>query len=284
MAASALAATASSSRLEVDTVGERNPEFAGNYRHLWADNPCVDCCTCREALSARLDGEPGGAPAGEVDAHRETCTSCRAWHDNAASLTRTLRVRPATPVPDLTAAILAAAPPSAPRGWTPRALLGGLAVAQLTLGMAQVVGTRGASAHGSHTTGVDSAHLFNESTAWNLAVGLGLLWTALRPAATSGMLPVVGAFVAVLIPYSASDLLSGTATAGRVFSHALLVVGLGLLALVHFADSGPSGRTPLARGDSDDTAGDAPATPERAELPQAQRRARLRPVSRRRAA
>lgn len=251
------------------------------------DNLRVDCNTCREALSARLDGEPEGTPADEVDAHLETCTSCQAWHDDAAALTRTLRVRPATPVPDLTAAILDAAPsivPPTPRGWTPRLLLGGVAVAQLTLGMAQVIGTSGASAHGDHATGVGSSHLFNESTAWNLAIGLGLLWTALRPAATSGMLPVVGAFVAVLIPYSAIDLLSGTATAGRVFSHALLVVGLGLLALVHFGNRGPSGRTPLAHGDSDETADDISAAPERAERPGTQRRVRLRPVSRHRAA
>ncbi|KOV87918.1 zf-HC2 domain-containing protein [Nocardia sp. NRRL S-836] len=252
-----------------------------------ADNVCVDCYTCREALSARLDGEPGGAPADVVDAHLETCTSCQVWHDDAAALTRTLRVRPATPVPDLTAAILDVAPPvvpPAPRGWTPRLLLGGVAVAQLTLGMAQVVGSTGASAHGGHTSGVDSSHLFNESTAWNLAIGLGLLWTALRPRATSGMLPVVSAFVAVLVPYSASDLLSGTATVGRVFSHALLVVGLGLLALVHFGNRGPSDRTPLVHGDSDDTAGDISAAPERAGRSHGQRRVRLRPVSKRHAA
>ncbi|MCX2954518.1 hypothetical protein [Lentzea sp. NEAU-D7] len=159
-----------------------------------------------------------------------------------------------------------------------------MAVAQLTLGMAQVVGTSGASAHGGHTTGVDSTHLFNESTAWNLAIGLGLLWTALRPTATSGMLPVVSAFVAVLVPYSASDLLSGSATPGRVFSHALLVVGLGLLVLVHSGNRGPSGRTPRAHGDADDMADDISATPERAERPRTQRRVRLRPVSKHRAA
>ena len=250
-----------------------------------ADNVCVECDTCREALSARLDGEQEGVPADEVDAHLETCASCRSWHDSAAALTRSLRIRPATPVPDLTAAILDAAPPitpPAPRGWTPRALLGVVAIAQLTLGVSQVVGTD--SAHSGHTAGVDSSHLFNESTAWNLAIGLGLLWAALRPAATSGMLPVVGAFVAVLIPYSASDLLGGTATAARVFSHALLVLGLGLLALVHFTHRGPGGRTPVADGGSDDVTDSSAATTERADQPRGQRRVRLRPVSKRRAA
>lgn len=249
------------------------------------DNHHVDCSTCREALSARLDGEDESAPTDQVDAHLETCTSCQEWHETSTSLTRTLRVRPATPVPDLTAAILDAAPPiipPAPRGWLPRTLLGGVAIAQLTLGLAQVLGT-GASTHGGHTTGVDSSHLFNESTAWNLALGLGLLWTALRPTATAGMLPVTAAFVAVLVPYSASDLVNGTTTAGRVLSHSLLVAALALLALVHFRDRGPGGRTPLQDSDSTETTGSSDS-PRRAEQPSTRRRIRLRPVSRRHAA
>ena len=246
----------------------------------------VECDTCREALSARLDGEPEGVPAEQVDTHLETCAFCQTWHAEASALTRTLRVRAATPVPDLTAAILDAAPPiarSTPRGRLPRVLLGGVAIAQLTLGMAQVVGSWIPSMHG-HTMGDIGGHLFNESTAWNLAVGLGLLWTALRPDATSGMLPVVAAFLAVLIPYSASDLLSGTVTASRVLSHLILVIGLALLVLVHFGNRGPSGQTPLRHSDSGDTTGNASSAPEPAEQPSGRRRVRLRPVSRRRAA
>ncbi|GLY47346.1 membrane protein [Lentzea sp. NBRC 102530] len=244
----------------------------------------VECNICREALSARLDGEPEGVPADQVDAHLDSCASCREWHDSAAALTRTLRVRPATQVPDLAAAIMEAAPPvvpATPRGWLPRGLLTGVAVAQLTLGLAQVIGVN--PSHGGHTSGVDSSHLFNESTAWNLALGLGLLWTALRPGAVSGMLPVTAAFVAVLIPYSASDLVSGTATAGRVFSHSLLVIGLVLLGFVHHSERGPGGRTPLTH-DEHDTARDASSSTDRAGRTRVRRRIRLRPVSRRDAA
>ncbi|ANZ41728.1 hypothetical protein BBK82_43070 [Lentzea guizhouensis] len=242
----------------------------------------MECYTCREALSARLDGEPEGAPADEVDAHLSTCTSCQAWQENAAALTRTLRVRPATPVPDLTSSILEAAPPvvpAPPRGWLSRGLLAGVAVAQLTLGLAQVLGVD-TSAHGDHT---GSSHLFNESTAWNLALGLGLLWTVLRPTATTGMLPVVAAFVAVLVPYSASDLLSGTATVSRVLSHSLLVVGLVLLTFVHFSRRGPGGSTPVRHDETDGVEG-ASAAVDRAERSRPRRRVWLRPVSRRDAA
>ncbi|MGZ3145750.1 zf-HC2 domain-containing protein [Lentzea chajnantorensis] len=247
----------------------------------------MDCSTCREALSARLDGEDEGVPAEEVDAHLGSCAPCRQWQETATALTRTLRVRPAAPAPDLAAAVLDATPaltPPAPRAWLSRALLGGVAVAQLTLGLAQVLGT-GSAAHGGHTTGVDSSHLFNESTAWNLALGLGLLWTALRPAATAGVLPVTAAFVAVLVPYSASDLVNGTATAGRVLSHSLLVIGLALLAVVHFRDRGPGGRVSSGGESGGGLADDV----SRAEQPAAGRaaagrRVRLRPVNRRRAA
>lgn len=250
------------------------------------DNIHVECDTCREALSARLDGEPEPVPSGQVDEHLAECSSCRAWHDEAAALTRTLRLRPATPVPDLTAAILDAAPeitPDTTRGWLPRMLLGGVAVAQLTLGLAQVFGS--SDTHGGHTTGVDSSHLFNESTAWNLALGLGLLWTALRPTGTTGLLPVVGAFVAVLIPFSASDLLANTATVSRVTSHALLLLGLGLLVVIHRGNRDPRPRTPLRGTDSPDTDTSTPETEPASEGQQRRpRRVRLRPVSRRPAA
>ncbi|TWP48512.1 hypothetical protein FKR81_28425 [Lentzea tibetensis] len=251
-----------------------------------SDNLYVDCDTCREALSARLDGEPESAPADQVEGHLAECADCRAWQDQAAALTRTLRLRPATPVPDLTAAILDAAPviePPRPRGWLPRMLLGGVAVAQLTIGLAQILGT-GESAHSGHSTGVDSSHLFNESTAWNLALGLGLLWTALRPAAASGLLPVVGAFVAVLIPFSASDLLGGAATVSRVTTHALLILGLALLVIVHRGNRDPHGRTPVSTSDSPGAETGAADAPEPGTRTRSQRRVRLRPVSRRRAA
>ncbi|WP_245743443.1 zf-HC2 domain-containing protein [Lentzea fradiae] len=245
----------------------------------------MECDTCREALSARLDGEPEGVPAEQADEHLAACASCRVWEESAATLTRSLRVRPATAVPDLTAAIMAEAgelEPAKTRDWLPRMLLGGVAVAQLTLGLAQVIGG-GTGGHGGHATGVGGSHLFNESTAWNLALGLGLLWTALRPAATSGTLPVTAAFVAVLVPYSASDLLSGTATVGRVLSHSLLLAGLALLALVHFAGRDPGGRTPAAGDESGETStsGDLSG---RADRPRTRRRVRLRPVTRHRAA
>ncbi|WP_394622280.1 hypothetical protein JNUCC0626_47625 [Lentzea sp. JNUCC 0626] len=142
----------------------------------------------------------------------------------------------------------------------------------------------GPSGHNGHTAGVDNGHLVNESTTWNIALGLGLLWTALRPAAISGTLPVTAAFVAVLIPYSGGDLINGTATTSRVLSHSLLLAGLVLLVLVRLNESRPDGgRTPRQNGDTD-SAGGTSDTPEHTGRSPVRRRGPLRPVGRHHAA
>ncbi|WP_447002106.1 zf-HC2 domain-containing protein [Saccharothrix isguenensis] len=211
----------------------------------------MDCDTCREALSARVDGEAEPRPAGETDAHLASCADCRQWHERAVALTRSLRVRPATEVPDLTAAVLGATPPTPPvarstRGWYWRMGLAGVALAQLTLGMAQVFGVNSAADHGGHTGGGQtSTHLFNESTAWNLALGLGLFWTALRPRAVVGVLPVVAAFVAVLVPFSVNDLVTGAVAPPRITSHVFLLLGLVLLVVVRRTHRAPEDGTPV---------------------------------------
>ena len=77
----------------------------------------VDCLTCREALSARMDGEAEPVPASETDEHLASCVECRAWQVRVAQVSRMLRVRQAPPVPDLSAAVLdVAVPPQRTRG------------------------------------------------------------------------------------------------------------------------------------------------------------------------
>jgi uncharacterized protein (DUF885 family) len=55
------------------------------------DHCYVNCTQCREALSARLDGEDTGAEPGSVDAHLATCTACCWFADEAARVTRLAR-------------------------------------------------------------------------------------------------------------------------------------------------------------------------------------------------
>ncbi|TDV44256.1 hypothetical protein CLV71_114166 [Actinophytocola oryzae] len=82
-----------------------------------------------------------------VDEHVRSCAGRRTWHDDVVAFSRSLRVR--------------------------------AAVAQLALGQLFGVGEH------LHGTPPVASHLFNEGTAWNLALGIGLFWPrsglALRP-------------------------------------------------------------------------------------------------------
>lgn len=66
------------------------------------DHCHVNCTQCREALSARLDGEDDGAQPGAVEAHLATCFGCCRFADEAARVTKLARTALATPVPDIT--------------------------------------------------------------------------------------------------------------------------------------------------------------------------------------
>lgn len=203
----------------------------GNFGPGTRDNLTVDCQTCREALSARMDGEQEPVPAADTDRHLAGCAACRSWQARATEVTRLVRVREVTPTPDLTAHILDRAAPVLvnTRGWWARLALGVVALAQLTLGLTQILGMD-TTAH--HVTPL-GGHLFNESTAWNLAVGLGLFWVVFRTSAAAGLIPVLGGFVLVLLGFSTHDLITGAAPVARIAEHGLLIAGLVLLVIVH---------------------------------------------------
>ncbi|GAB3003376.1 zf-HC2 domain-containing protein [Saccharothrix stipae] len=239
----------------------------------------MDCRTCREALSARLDGEAEPVPAAEVDAHVEQCADCSAWLVRAQALTRTIRVRPAEPAPDLVAAVLADVPPRHV-ALVPRLALAAVAITQLWLALAQLLAGATSPAHGEGIAG----HLFNEGAAWNLALGIGLLVAAVHAHRAAGLLPTLGGFVAVLAAFSVHDLLTGTATTARVLSHLPLAAGLVLLYLVHRAHRDqPTPGTP-AQHDHDEHDGTGESDDERPPRADKRRRGGLRPTAHRRAA
>ena len=169
----------------------------------------------------------------QVDRHLAECAACRSWQYRASELSRALRVRPVEPTPDLVSSVVEAATPLRDRfvrRW-PRVLLACVAVGQMVLGAAQVLGMDH-SAHGGSQSGTPTGHLFSESTAWNLALGLGLLWCAWRVRASSGLLPVLSAFLVVLTGLSIHDVIEGAVPASRLATHGLLVAGLVLLLVV----------------------------------------------------
>jgi predicted anti-sigma-YlaC factor YlaD len=232
------------------------------------------CEQCREALSARLDGEDDPAERAAADVHLAGCAGCRQWYDAAATVTRLVRTSLVTDDVRVSDTILDAAPgPGRARlALTLRVGLAALGAAQFLLGAAQIAGLAGIQ-H-AHTLGVglaaaDPGHLWHESAAWNVAVGAGFAWIALRRTRPAGIVPTLTAFVAVLSLLTIGDVIAGQVTVDRVFSHAFIVAGyVIILVLSHPAlDPGepPTGQQPpsrwRARFDDTTTTEPAPAPP-----------------------
>lgn len=205
----------------------------------------MNCDECREALSARIDGEDEPVSPRLVDDHLSTCVACARWQDQAISLTRSLRLGPARPGPDLTAAVLAAAGrtdgrlsrwvrPVMPGSRASRqvaarfalAMVGwaqlGLILIELPDGWRLPDRAQGVADHAS------AAHLFNESIAWNAAIALGMLWAAIQTRRAGGVFAAMLGAVGILIAFSAHDLSTQSVGVPRVATHALLLAGLGL--------------------------------------------------------
>jgi predicted anti-sigma-YlaC factor YlaD len=159
----------------------------------------------------------------------------------------------------------------------PRYALGGVAVAQLALALAQFFGVGQAATHADHDAVPVASPLFNEGTAWNLALGVGLFWAAFRPRTASGLIPVLGGFLALLIAYSTHDVIAGTAPVTRVAGHGLLVAGLLLLILVHRQSGGASPGHALRTGSGGEVSpSTAPAEPAAEEGGDSARQRRVR--------
>ncbi|MFE9190749.1 zf-HC2 domain-containing protein [Micromonospora sp. NPDC007208] len=238
----------------------------------------MGCEQWREVLSAQLDGEETAAELTAVQGHLDGCAECRAWFTAAAAVTRRIRTRLVVEVPDRTAAILAAASAAPARrsrwrrsngrgpllaglrkvlgrgqfaaglraafGRGPlvaglRSALGLLGAVQLVLGLAQV--GRGATADHLHPTG---QHLWHESAAWNVAVGAGFLFVALRRSPPAGLLPMLSAFVGTLLLLSVNDLATGSVGGERLISHGFLVVGYLITVLLSRPGLRPGGPAP----------------------------------------
>jgi predicted anti-sigma-YlaC factor YlaD len=195
------------------------------------DHDGMRCEECREALSARLDGEDAPDERAPTDTHLAGCVDCRIWWDTAASLTRLARTGAVSPAPTLPDTVLDAAPGP----WRARVtgglriLLGAIGGLQLALGMVQISGTTASTAylHAGHLP--DAGHLWHESTAWNIAVGTGFLWVAARRVRPTGVLPILTAFVGMLTLLSASDILAGRVEGARLASHAFVITGYAVI-------------------------------------------------------
>ena len=194
----------------------------------------ASCSTVREAVSARLDGEPLGMPAEAFDLHLAACPACTRWADDAAAVTRRMRLAAAPEVPDLTAAVLTALPRELPgTAAAARTRLADAAVrlALLAVAVAQAGMTWPALVSGAASMSAP-VHVTHETGAWNLAVAAAVLAVAAVPRLAAGGLPFLATFAALLVPVTLADLAAGHVHADRALAHLLLLAGVVLVATV----------------------------------------------------
>jgi predicted anti-sigma-YlaC factor YlaD len=205
--------------------------MVGNYREAADDYLTMQCTTYREAISARLDGEPLGVPEQDLDAHLDACPGCAAWADAAATVTRRARLAPAQRVPDLTAAVLTALPDPRRREARRQVALEMLRLALLAMGVAQAVLAWPALAFGGGAMAAPM-HMTEETGAWNLAVAAAFLAVAAAPRLAAGALPFLGTFAALLTVLTANDLVAGRVPVERAVGHLLLLAGVVLVGVI----------------------------------------------------
>ena len=181
------------------------------------------CQPYRDALSALQDGEV--APVGHeaLQAHLDGCGTCTAFAAASDDLARRLRVVPAEPVPDVTASVLAAV--DTPAVARARARFGQLRVLLAMVGVAQLVLAVGALLGAGHL----AVHATREAGIFELALGVGFLVVAARPARASGLLPVAAVVAALATLTSLGDVAAGTTSLVQESAHVLELVGTGLL-------------------------------------------------------
>ena len=205
----------------------------------------MDCTTCRETISARLDGETLGTDsdlveAHLVEAHLASCVACRGYLAKATALQRSLEQWRTEQVPDLTGPILARigqAVTDRHRSWQDDArialaVVGGLLV---VLALPALVFGQDPGA---------SVHVARELGSFHLALGAGLLMVAWRPGRAAGLLPVVAVLASCLTMTAVLDVAAGRLPALAEAHHLLHLAGLALVWLL----ASPAGRARPALG------------------------------------
>jgi len=197
------------------------------------------CDQSRDLLSARLDGEATPDEVAVLDRHLASCPACSDFARSLGRIDRLTRLVPAEPVPDLTAAVMAATAPPVhdPRREAARWSLAVVALAQLLVALPSLlVGSDG-----------DAVHSTRELGSWSAALAVGLLVAAWQPVRARGMLPLGLVLAGVLVLGALVDVVTGTTAGAGESIHLLELAGVGLLWLVAKRDEESTARVALAR-------------------------------------
>ncbi len=181
------------------------------------------CDRIREAISAGIDGEGPGVPAGVLDDHLAVCEACRGWQQQAHAVTRRARLGGPFLDHDLAHQVVAAgspAPAGRRRRLTQRTGLIIAAAAQLVITVPLLV-----LGH-DHDAGVHAAH---ELGSFNLALAIAFAVGAVRPALSAGLAWACGVAAAGLTVTAILDLFAGQTLGADEAQHLIAVAGAALL-------------------------------------------------------
>ena len=196
----------------------------GDQHDVISDPPTGDTTNCdemRDLLSARLDGETSADEDARADLHVATCTGCREHLAGLQQLERSIRVRPAEPVPDLVASVIARVRPARlGRGGWLRPALAWVAIVMFVQSVpALVLG---------ETAGADT-HLARHLGAFGAALAIGFAYAAWKPHRAFGMLPFTAALVATTVVSAIADAATGGREVLGETIHIVEIAGLVLL-------------------------------------------------------
>jgi predicted anti-sigma-YlaC factor YlaD len=185
----------------------------------------MECERWRDALSARLDGEPLGVDDALLDAHLATCLACRDHAKALETLHRSFRLRTADEVPDLTDSILTAAAADRRRlrvdrlvvTFLLRWVLVGIAALEIGLASPELLGRW---------------HTGSELGTWGIAVGIGFLSVAMKPARASALVPMLGWAGVLTLVVTTRHLLDGAASMSTEWPHGLVLAGVVVLVTI----------------------------------------------------
>jgi predicted anti-sigma-YlaC factor YlaD len=191
------------------------------------------CEDVREALSARLDGEQARPETGSIDGHLSDCPACVAWLDGvhrvaaaglveAPDLTeRIMAAVAADPVVAAKRARLRAVAQAHARRQVLRLAVAAAALVQLALALPTLAGTFLSTELGPHTG--------REMASFDVAVAVGFLLAAWRPARARAFVPVALVLAVCLAITSGIDVVRGVTSFTGEFGHLVAVVQAGLL-------------------------------------------------------
>lgn len=178
----------------------------------------------RELISSIADGEVTSGERMQVAAHLEQCPGCERYSLAVTRLDRSLRIRPAEPVPDLVAAVTTRARPARlGRGGWMRPALAWVAVVLFVQSLPALIF--------ASVAGTD-AHLARHLGAFGAALAIGFAYAAWKPHRAFGLLPFTAALVATTLVGVIADIASGTRTPVAELIHLSELIGLALLWMI----------------------------------------------------